>query len=55
MTTRRVRVTTEPELSVNLDGEIAARTPATFEVEANAVRVVVPHGSRAARLDEPTP
>jgi diacylglycerol kinase (ATP) len=55
VTTRRVRVTTEPELSVNLDGEIAARTPATFEVEANAVRVVVPHGSRAARLDEPTP
>ncbi len=53
VTTRRVRVVTDPSLPVNLDGEIAATTPATFEVERNAVRVVVPTGSRAARLDGP--
>jgi diacylglycerol kinase (ATP) len=53
VTTRRVRVVTEPGLPVNLDGEIAATTPATFEVERNAVRVVVPTDSRAARLDDP--
>jgi diacylglycerol kinase (ATP) len=53
LTTRRVRVVTEPELSVNLDGEIAASTPADFAVERNALHVVVPLGSDAARLDEP--
>lgn len=51
--TRRVRVVTEPTLGVNLDGEVAARTPADFTVERNAVRVVVPQHSDAARLDGP--
>jgi YegS/Rv2252/BmrU family lipid kinase len=53
LTTRRVRVVTEPPLRVNLDGEIAATTPASFEVRRNAVHVVVPLGSTAARLDGP--
>jgi YegS/Rv2252/BmrU family lipid kinase len=53
VTTRRVRVVTEPEVAINLDGEIAATTPATFEVERNALHVVVPAGSEAARLDGP--
>ncbi|MEI5674070.1 MULTISPECIES: lipid kinase [unclassified Nocardioides] len=53
LTTRAVRVVTDPPLPVNLDGEIAATTPATFTVERNAVHVVVPLGSEAARLDGP--
>lgn len=51
LTTRRVRVVTDEPLPVNLDGEIAAATPAEFSVERNALRVAVPRGSRAARLD----
>ena len=38
-------------LAVNLDGEIATNTPATFEVERNALHVVVPAHSRATRMD----
>ncbi|MCH1866098.1 lipid kinase [Nocardioides sp. CFH 31398] len=53
--TRRLRVVTEPDLGVNLDGEIAARTPADFTVERNAVHVVVPVHSAAAVLDGPGP
>lgn len=52
LTTRRVRIVTDVPLAVNLDGEIAASTPAEFAVERNALRVAVPHGSRAARLDD---
>ncbi|SED07823.1 lipid kinase, YegS/Rv2252/BmrU family [Nocardioides exalbidus] len=56
LTARRIRIVTDEPLDVNLDGEIAARTPATFEVERNALHVVVPAASRAARMDaEPTP
>ena len=51
VTSRRVRLTTEPALPVNLDGEIAATTPTLFEVERNAVHVVVPQSSTAASLD----
>lgn len=54
LTARRVRLVTDEQLEVNLDGEIAARTPATFEVDRNALHVVVPAGSRAARMDGPT-
>lgn len=50
LTTRSVRVVTERPLPVNLDGEVAAQTPATFGIERDAVLVKVPHGSRAARL-----
>lgn len=49
--TRSIRVVTDEPMPVNLDGEIAAVTPVTFAVERNAVHVVVPQRSRAARLD----
>ncbi|GAB3039574.1 lipid kinase [Nocardioides flavus (ex Wang et al. 2016)] len=51
VTTRRLRLVTDEPLPVNLDGEIAASTTATFTVDRNAVHVVVPTASRAARLD----
>lgn len=51
LTTRSVRVVTDEPLDVNLDGELAAMTPATVEVDRNALHVVVPRHSRAARLD----
>ena len=41
-----------PPMEVNLDGEIAAMTPATFEVDRNALHVVVPAHGRAARMDD---
>lgn len=51
LTTQHVRLVTEPPLPVNLDGEIATVTPTDFTIERNAVRVVVPQRSTAARLD----
>ncbi len=53
LTTRRVRISTDPEQVLNLDGELAGSTPASFEVERNALHVVVPATSGAARLDRP--
>ncbi len=51
LTARRLRLVTDEPLEVNLDGEVAAMTPATFEVDRNALHVVVPGHSRAARMD----
>lgn len=51
LTTRSVRLETEPALPVNLDGEVAATSPGTFTVDRNALLVVVPKGSTAAVLD----
>jgi len=51
LTTRRIRVVTDPPLPVNLDGEVAGTTPGVFEVERNALHVVVPIASEAAALD----
>jgi diacylglycerol kinase (ATP) len=51
VTTRGLRVTTDEPLAINLDGELAEATPALFEVDRNALHVVVPRSSRAARLD----
>ena len=51
LTCQRVRLVTEPPMPVNLDGEIATTTPADFTIDRNAVHVVVPHGSTAARFD----
>ncbi len=53
LTARRLRLATDEPMEVNLDGEIAATTPATFEVDRNALHVVVPAGSAAAQLDGP--
>ncbi len=52
LTTRRLRLFTDEPVEVNLDGEVAATTPATFEVDRNALHVVVPAHSRAARMDD---
>ncbi|TQJ59943.1 YegS/Rv2252/BmrU family lipid kinase [Arthrobacter sp. SLBN-83] len=51
LTTQRVRLVTEPPIPVNLDGEIATATPVDFTIDRNAVHVVVPQNSTAARLD----
>lgn len=53
LATRKVRLVTEPPMSVNLDGEIAAVTPTEFSVQRNAVHVMVPQGSNSASLDGP--
>ena len=50
--TRRVRLETEPELSVNVDGELVAKTPEEFSVAANALHVIVPETSSAAQMDQ---
>jgi YegS/Rv2252/BmrU family lipid kinase len=52
LTTRAVRIETDSPLPVNLDGEVSATTPLTFTVERNALHVVIPATSRAARLDD---
>ncbi len=53
LTSRHVRLVTEPPLSVNLDGEIAAVTPTDFTIQRNAVHVVVPQSSNSALFDGP--
>jgi diacylglycerol kinase (ATP) len=47
----RVRLETEPDLPVNIDGEVVTRTPQDFSVAHNALKVLVPSGSTAARQD----
>lgn len=51
LTTRRVRLVTEPPLPINVDGELSRTTPAEFSVQRNALLVIVPRQSTAARLD----
>lgn len=53
LTSRSVRVVTEPPMPVNLDGEIATTTPADFTIQRNAVHVVVPQSSTSALFDGP--
>lgn len=49
--TSEVRLETEPELPVNVDGELVAHTPERFSVSHNALRVLVPQSSVSARYD----
>ena len=49
--TSRVRLETNPNLSINIDGEVVSRTPQDFSVAQNALEVLVPHESTAARHD----
>ena len=49
--TRRIQLETEPELPVNVDGELVAYTPQDFSVASNALRVIVPEASTAAHRD----
>jgi YegS/Rv2252/BmrU family lipid kinase len=51
VTTRAVQVITEPELQINVDGELSARTPVRFGVLRNGLKVIVPQTSDAAVLD----
>jgi diacylglycerol kinase (ATP) len=53
LTSRHIRLVTEPPLSVNLDGEIATVTPTDFTIQHNAVHVVVPPDSNSALFDGP--
>jgi diacylglycerol kinase (ATP) len=50
--TSRVRLETAPDLPVNIDGEVVAQTPQDFSVARNALDVLVPQESSAARQDE---
>jgi diacylglycerol kinase (ATP) len=49
--TERVRLETDPELPINIDGELVARTPQDFSVVHNALKVLVPPQSTVARQD----
>lgn len=51
LTTRAVRLITEPEQRVNVDGELSARTPVRFGLLRNGLKVLVPQSSDAAQLD----
>lgn len=51
LTTRALTVRTDDEQAVNLDGEISAATPVRFEVERNAIVVVVPSHVTHVRRD----
>jgi diacylglycerol kinase (ATP) len=53
LTTRAVRLITEPELRVNVDGELSASTPVDFGLLRNGLKVIVPQSSDAAELDVP--
>ena len=49
--TSRVLLETEPELPLNIDGEVVAKTPQLFSVAQNALKVLVPRESTSARHD----
>ncbi len=49
--TPRVRLETEPDLPVNIDGEVVTMTPQDFSIAQNALKVLVPQVSLAARRD----
>lgn len=49
--TTRVRIETTPQLPVNVDGELVARTPDIFSVAPNALKVLVPIASTVAKYD----
>jgi diacylglycerol kinase (ATP) len=49
--TERVRLETEPDLSINIDGEVVTSTPQDFSVDHNALKVVVPQEAAAVHRD----
>jgi diacylglycerol kinase (ATP) len=49
--TRAVRVSTDEPMPINIDGELAAETPQVFGIHRNALLVLAPPGTDAARLD----
>jgi diacylglycerol kinase (ATP) len=50
--TSRVRIQTDPRLSINVDGELVSRTPKTFSVAPKALKVLVPEAYWRAETDE---
>jgi diacylglycerol kinase (ATP) len=52
--TRALTLVTDEAMPVNVDGEIATETPCRFEIERNAVHVVVPQSATSASLDGPS-
>ena len=54
--TDQLLVETDPPMRLNVDGELRGqRTPVRFAVAPNVLRVLVPAGSTAARLDQEPP
>ena len=49
--TSKVRLETDPQLRINVDGELVARTPEIFSLAPNALNVLVPEESAAAVQD----
>lgn len=49
--TSQVVLETDPELAVNVDGELVAHTPQSFSLSPNALKVLVPQESSSARRD----
>jgi diacylglycerol kinase (ATP) len=49
--TSKVQLETEPQIPINVDGELVAQTPQLFSVAPNALKVVVPQTSTAAHYD----
>lgn len=49
--TERVLLETTPPLPLNVDGELVTKTPQLFSIAHNALKVLVPPRSTAARLD----
>jgi YegS/Rv2252/BmrU family lipid kinase len=39
---RKLRIATDPPLAISIDGEVCGKTPATVEIAARAIEVVVP-------------
>ncbi|HLL39007.1 MAG TPA: lipid kinase [Rubrobacteraceae bacterium] len=50
--TGRVLLETDPDMPVNVDGELVAKTPEEFSVADNALHVIVPETSTAAKYDK---
>ncbi|MGH3329563.1 MAG: lipid kinase [Streptomycetales bacterium] len=49
--TTRIHLETDPVMPVNVDGELVAHTPQMFSLARNALHVITPQGSSAARRD----
>jgi YegS/Rv2252/BmrU family lipid kinase len=49
--TSKVRLETEPKLPINVDGELVEQTPQLFSLAPEALNVLVPKGSAAAKQD----
>lgn len=45
--TKRLKLTTRPRRAIDMDGEIATRTPATYSVAPRALKIVVPQSFQA--------